>query len=87
MGTYRIRVIMDERFHPGDLELDMRTNQLHPLHCHDVRIGTSAPGGTSLELSVSASDLWTAILTTMCLTHHIGYVPITVEARSDQTQE
>jgi hypothetical protein len=33
-----------------------------------------------LALTLTAADLWSALLTTMALVHHCGYVPSAVEA-------
>lgn len=80
MRGYQIRVELDERFEPDDVRLDLRTNNLHPLHKHDLHITVSHCGGAVLTLNLTAGDLWSAILTTMALVHHCGYVPTAVEA-------
>jgi hypothetical protein len=80
MRTYQIRVELDERFEPEDVRLDLRTNELHPLHKHNLDVAVSHCGGAMLTLNPTAVDLWTAILTTMALVRHCGYVPTAVEA-------
>jgi hypothetical protein len=80
MRRYKIRVELDERFEPDDVRLDLRTNKLHPLHRHDLHIAVSHCGGAMLTLRLTAVDLWSAILTTMALIRHCGYVPTAVEA-------
>jgi hypothetical protein len=67
MRTYQIRVELDERFEPEDVRLDLRTNELHPLHKHNLDVAVSHCGGAMLILNPTAVDLWTAILTTMHL--------------------
>ena len=80
MRRFQMRVVLDERFDPDDVRLDLRTNRLHPLHEHDLHIAVSPGGGTVLGLTLTAVDLWTALLTTMALVRHCGYVPSAVEA-------
>ena len=80
MRRYEIKVELDERFEPDDVRLDLRTNRLHPLHKHDLYITISPCGGAVLALNLTAADLWSAILTTMALVRHSGYVPSAVEA-------
>jgi hypothetical protein len=80
MRTYQIRVELDERFEPDDVRLDLRTNKLHPLHEHDLHIAMNNGGSAVLALTFTAVDLWSAILTTMALVRHCGYVPTAVEA-------
>jgi hypothetical protein len=80
MRRYHIRVELDERFEPDDVRLDLRTNELHPLHKHDLHIAVSHCGGAVLGLSFTAVDLWSAILATMALVRQSGYVPTAVEA-------
>ena len=80
MPKYQIRVELDERFEPEDVRLDLRTNELHPLHKHDPYIAVSHCGGAMLTLNLTAIDLWTAILTTMAIVRHCGYVPTAIEA-------
>jgi hypothetical protein len=80
MRRYQIRVELDERFEPDDVRLDLRTNKLHPLHKHDLHVAVSHCGGALLTLNFAALDLWSAILTTMALLSHCGYVPTAVEA-------
>jgi hypothetical protein len=72
MHRYQIRVELDERFEPDDVRLDLRTNELHPLHKHDLHIAVSNCGGAVLGLSFTAVDLWSAILTTMALVRQSG---------------
>jgi hypothetical protein len=80
MRTYEIRVELDERFDAAEVRLDLRTNDLHPLNRHDLHIAASPCGGAVLALSLTAADLWTAILVTMALVRHSGYVPTAVSA-------
>jgi hypothetical protein len=80
MRTYQIRVELDERFEPDDVRLDLRTNKLHPLHKHDLDIAVSHYGSAVLALTFTAVDLWSAILGTMALVRHCGYVPAAVQA-------
>ncbi|HEX6757364.1 MAG TPA: hypothetical protein VF086_02970 [Propionibacteriaceae bacterium] len=80
MRRYEIRVELDERFDAADVRLDLRTNRLHPLHKHDLHIAVSHCGSAVIALTLTAADLWSAILTTMALVHHCGYVPSAVEA-------
>ena len=80
MGTYQVRVALDELFGPDDLELDLRTDRRHPLYEHDVRIAATPGGGVSVTLSLTASDLWAAVLGAMGLIRHIGYVPTALDA-------
>jgi hypothetical protein len=80
MRTYQIRVELDERFEPDDVRLDLRTNKLHPLHKHDLDIAVSHCGSAVLALTFTAVDLWSAILGTMALVRHCGYVPAAVQA-------
>jgi sugar (pentulose or hexulose) kinase len=61
MHSYQICVALDERFRPNDVSIDLRTNQQHPLHQHDVHIAASH-GRAVLVLTFTAVDLWTAIL-------------------------
>jgi len=75
MRRYQIRVELDERFEPEDVRLDLRTNELHPLHKHDPYIAVSHCGGAMFTFNLTAVDLWTAILATMALVRHCGYVP------------
>jgi hypothetical protein len=79
MRRYQIRVELDQRFDADDVRLDLRTNKLHPLHDHDLQIAAS-PCGAVLGLTLTAADLWSALLTTMALVRHCGYVPNAVEA-------
>ena len=62
------------------MRLDLRTNELHPLHKHDLDIAVSHCGSAMLTLTFTAVDLWSAILTTMALVRQSGYVPTAVEA-------
>lgn len=80
MGTYRVRVALDEMFEPGDLDLDLRTNPLHPLHEYAIRIAATPTGGVWLTVSLPAPDLWAAILSTMVLMRHVGYMPTAIDA-------
>jgi hypothetical protein len=43
MRRYEIRVELDERFDAADVRLDLRTNNLHPLHRHDLHIDEIEP--------------------------------------------
>jgi len=61
MRRYQIRVELDERFEPEDVRLDLRTNELHPLHKHDPYIAVSHCGGAMFTFDLTAVDLWTAI--------------------------
>jgi hypothetical protein len=79
MYSYQICVALDERFGPNDVSVDLRTNQRHPLHKHDLHIAASH-GHAVLVLTFTAVDLWTAILTSMALVRQSGYVPIAVRA-------
>jgi hypothetical protein len=79
MHSYQICVALDERFGLNDVSIDLRTNQQHPLHQHDVHI-TASHGRAVLVLTFTAVDLWTAILTGMALVRQSGYVPIAVQA-------
>ncbi len=79
MHRYQIRVELDDCFDADDVLLDLRTNKLHPRHKHDLHIAAS-PCGTVLALTLTAADLWSALLTTMALVRHCGYVPSSVEA-------
>jgi hypothetical protein len=74
MYSYQICVALDERFGPNDVSVDLRTNQRHPLHKHDLHIAASH-GHAVLVLTFAAVDLWTAILTSMALVRQSGYVP------------
>jgi hypothetical protein len=80
MGKYQICVALDERFGPNDVSGDVRANQQHPLHKHEVHIATSSHGGAVLVLTFTAVDLWTAILTSMTVVRQSGYIPIAVQA-------
>jgi hypothetical protein len=80
MHRFQLRVVLDERFDPDDVKLDLRTNELHPLHEHDLHVAVSPCGGAELALTLTAVDLWTALLTTMALVRNCGYVPSAVEA-------
>jgi hypothetical protein len=83
MRRYRICVALDERFGPNDVNVDVRTDQQHPLLKHEMRIATSPNGGAVLVLTFTAVDLWAAILTGMALVRQSGYVPVAVQASND----
>jgi hypothetical protein len=80
MHRYRICVVLDERFGPDDVSVDVRTDQQHPLLKHEMQIATSTRGRTVVILTFTAFDLWTAILTGMALVRQSGYVPVAVQA-------
>jgi hypothetical protein len=83
MHRYRICVALDERFGPNDVNLDVRTDQQHPLLKHEMQIATSPHGRAVLILTFTAVDLWTAILTGMALVRQSGYVPVAVQGQSN----
>ena len=83
MHRYRICVALDERFGPNDVNLDVRTDQQHPLLKHEMQIATSPHGRAVLVLTFTAVDLWTAILTGMALVRQSGYVPVAVQGQSN----
>jgi hypothetical protein len=80
MHSYQVRVALDERFGPNGVSVDLRTNQDHLFHKHDVHIAASPHGRAVLTLTFTTVDLWTAILTSMALVRQSGYVPIAVQA-------
>ncbi len=84
MHRFDIRVELDQRFTPGDIELDLRTNRLHPLHEHGLSVVTTTGGAPVLALTLTASDLWTAILRAMALFDRSGYVAAGIVARPGQ---
>jgi hypothetical protein len=67
MRKYGIRVELDERFDPDDVRLDLQTNRLHPLDKHDLHLAVSPCGGAVLALTLTAVDLWSALLTAISL--------------------
>jgi hypothetical protein len=80
MDRYQIRVALDERFEPNDVRVDVHTDQQHPFLNHEVLIATNRHGRAVLVLTLTAVDLWTAILSSMALVRQSGYVPIAVRA-------
>jgi hypothetical protein len=87
MHRYQIRVALDERLGPNDLSVDLRTNQQHPLHKHEVRIAVGPHGRAVLVVTFTAIDLWTAILTSMALVRQSGYVPVAVQASQSNNEK
>ena len=67
MDRYQIRVALDERFEPNDVRVDVHTDEQHPFLNHEVLIATNRHGRAVLVLTLTAVDLWTAILTSMAL--------------------
>jgi hypothetical protein len=61
-------------------QLDVGSDQQHPLLKHEVQIATNAQGRAVLLLTFAAVDVWTAILTSMALVRQSGYVPIAIQA-------
>jgi hypothetical protein len=55
MRRYQIFVELDERFDADDVRLDLRTNNLHPLHKHDLH---NPWASAVLALNPTAADLF-----------------------------
>jgi hypothetical protein len=82
MDRYQICVVLDDRFGPNDVCLDIGTDQQHPFLKHKMQIATNPHGRAVLILTFTAVDLWTAILTSMAFVRQSGYVPVAVQARA-----
>ena len=60
MYSYQICVALDERLGLNDVSVDLRTNQQHPLHEHDVH--TPRSRAVALGREIAGRDMRTQVV-------------------------
>lgn len=73
MPSYAIQTELAHRFDPDRVQLDLSTDHGRRLRELDLHVTATPSGGALLTLTVTASDLWTAVLTCMGLLDHQRY--------------
>jgi hypothetical protein len=73
MPDYAIQTELAHRFDPGRVQLDLSTDHGRRLRELDLHVTATPSGRALLTLTVTAADLWTAVLTCMGLLDHERY--------------
>jgi hypothetical protein len=73
MPSFSIGAELTDRFEGDGVQSDLTRAYGHRLRELDLTVDTSTTGSTALTLTITAADLWTAVLSCMALFDHGRY--------------
>lgn len=73
MPSFSIGAKLTDRFARDGVGADLASNHGDRLRELDLTVSATASGETALTLTITAADLWTAVLTCMTLLDHGRY--------------
>ena len=81
MPSFAIGAELADRFARDDVQSELTYDYDGRLHEFDLAVTATTSGTTVLSLTITAADLWTAILTCMSLFDHGRYDITQIEAQ------